>query len=98
MRKSYTKEVKKEIVRNFYSSGLSKAEYCRKNNLSIQSFYNWIKQHCSGNELEFVSVVLPNKTPKVKSNKIILELTSGTKLKFSSTTCSKWLANLLREL
>ena len=34
----------KQLIKEYSNSGLSQAEFCRRNNLSTSSFYQWVKK------------------------------------------------------
>lgn len=44
MRRSYTKQEKFDYVMECRSSGLSDYQWCKKNNISPSTFYNWTQQ------------------------------------------------------
>lgn len=44
MRRSYTKQEKFDYVMECRSSGLLDYQWCRKNNISPSTFYNWTQQ------------------------------------------------------
>lgn len=56
-RKHKTREEKQVLVNNYFDSGLSKNEWCRKNNIPVSTLIGWEKQlkKVNKNEIIFVS-------------------------------------------
>lgn len=89
--------------KKFESSGLTKAEFCDRNKLDRNSFFNWqkkIRPDLQGRKL-------PKKTQSESSfislkekvsEKVLIKLSSGIELTCSTETSPRWIANFLREL
>lgn len=60
MAKKYTKAQQKEYCASWLSSGQSKVEFCKRNNISKSALYKWLGniggQPSKGEELKFLPV------------------------------------------
>lgn len=89
--------------KKFETSGLSKGQYCERNKLSKPLFFKWqnilrpdLKTHkkvqVQKQSSSFVSL------KEKPSEKILIKLSSGIELTFSTDTSPRWIASFLKEL
>ncbi len=68
MRKKHkTKEEKQILINNYLESNLSKAAWCRKNNISTSTFNGWWKQINKGNNTDEVIFISPKLTKEINA-------------------------------
>lgn len=89
--------------KKFESSGVSKGQYCERNKISKPLFFKWQnilrpdlknhkKFHLQKQSSSFVSL------KDISTEKIIIKLSSGVELTFSTDTSPRWIASFLKEL
>ena len=105
---SRSKEFWLSHIQRWSSSGLSKADYCRQNNLSAGNFYNWFsKESCriepfqrstSTTALNLLPVTLTDSAPKAST--VTLE-SNGLTFKFPANLptdeIDRWLSVIERQ-
>ena len=95
-----TREIWINHVRTYVSSGLSQAEFCRKNNLraSRLCYYHKLYVVEKPREKPLPSDFVELKLPSVPSNDFALHLPNGIKVEVPSRFEAKYLANLIAVL
>lgn len=95
-------------IKQWHSSGLSKAAYCRKNNLSAGNFYNWFsKESLSGdakkrdNQAEAVKFVPLTVTDSVTRAATVTLQSNGVLFRFPADLpadeIERWLSAIERQ-
>lgn len=106
MKRNVSKQKRQLYLEEYSKSGLTKAQFCRINNLRLQTFYSWfrIDKKEGKNKLNFIPLSVKNHTQEIIPSKkkfidkIILKTSSGISLKLPATISTSWLSALLKEL
>ena len=89
----------KEQVDAQQQSGLSGAEYCRKNNLPLKSFYHHRSRLSGSEKLVFVQAKIKPSSSGVASRDSGMVLKAGTcHLHLPSNVSASWLAQLIKAM
>ncbi len=102
-------EEKIKLINLYQQSGLSQTEFCKKNNLALTSYNNWLlkKKTISKSikqKLNFVPLSVDDEfqeNPKIKTQvleKITLKTLSGISVELPISISTSWLSSLLKEL
>jgi len=90
--------------KKFETSGLTKEEFCSRNKLDRNLFFRWLKKirpDLKGRHLKTkISKIAPAfiSLKENPSGKILIKLSSGIELVFSTDTSPRWIASFLKEL
>ena len=99
MKKSRVTSLQMEdLYKKFKSSGLSRQQFCKRENLTYTTFGYWIKKYeISKGVPSFKELVVPVAVQSVQSDfpELIVEFPSGAKLRLFSLVDSGWLKSLL---
>ncbi len=96
------------LVNLYAQSGLSKADFCRQQKISVVRFYYWCnllrpelksipQESTSIKDKSNEDLFLPIKTP-LKTSNVRIKLQNGIELEFLSTPDSTWMATFICNL
>jgi hypothetical protein len=96
----YTEKEMQAAYSGWQQSGLSKKEYCLKNNLSPSAFFYWIKKLAfkedpSADSFQEIKVPKPKATPNLQVPEIEIEYPSGAKLKLYKQVDACWIKSII---
>ena len=106
--KKVSQDYWKRLIETYSKSGLSKIEFCRRQQINVEKFYYWCNKlrpdlnmansqsTSSANKESAEHLFLPIKRSEPSNIKIKLQ--NGVELEFVSAPDSTWMANLIKDL
>jgi len=95
----YTEQEMLTAYNAWQQSGLSKKDYCLKNNLPRSAFFYWIKKigskdNISSNSFQEIKILKPEAVP-LQVPQIEIEYPSGVKLKLYQRVDACWIKDII---
>lgn len=90
--------------KKFETSGLNKEKFCAREKLDRNLFHKWLKKirpDLKGHRRSTNTIKTASSFVSLKENyseKILIKLSSGIELIFSTDTSPRWIASFLKEL
>jgi len=93
-----------KIINSYQQSGLTKADFCKKQNLRPNQFYYWCnkfrpdlksQQHVANAKNESF---LPIKTSSIKEKSFSIKINDGVEIRFDTIPEPIWIAKLLNSV
>lgn len=90
--------------KKFEASGLTKEEFCSRGRLDRNLFFRWLKKirpDLKGRNKNVKTSIATPSFISLKENpteQILIKLSNGIELSFSTETSPRWIANFLKEL
>jgi transposase-like protein len=103
-KKRRTQKEIKYLIDNWLASKLSQSEFCRREKLNFQTFYDWVKKYKDNPKAKPKSAMsfMPLQTPKIhqdiESHSIEIKFANGVQCRFSMNSDIKQIARLTKEL
>jgi transposase-like protein len=96
----YTEQEMQAAYNAWEQSGLSKKEYCQKNNLPRSAFFYWIKKlgskgNRSSNSFQEIKIPKAGAVPGIGAPQIEIEYPSGVKLKLYQQAEASWIKGII---
>ena len=98
MKKRYSEEQKSKILSLLEQSGLSRAEFCRRESLCYQSVSKWVTKPRSSTSLALVEVKSETESLLGSSSNVRVRVGVGVEVDFNGNVSLKELALFCREV
>jgi hypothetical protein len=73
-----------ELVKRFSATGLSQREFCRRENINVESFHRWYRRLSAPAQSEFVEVTPSTGNPSSSTWAVEVEFEGGTIVRIRS--------------